>query len=427
MSRLLTWLCLALALPAADRWVELRSGPFEVLTDAGERAGRERLAQLEQFRYAVEQVLGKTGLQPAWPIRVLVFRSAKTAAAAAPASGLALGRDAFTGATAAEGPLPRTLLRACARVLIESAPGRLPQEMESGLADLFSTLEVKGSRVTLGAPLPPEERNPAWAKMHLLTVPPDYYGKLPVLVSNLWRGVEADPACRNAFGKSPAEIDKEAEAYFRAGNYATTPLRGRTMFPEKEFPAKLIDPSQARSAYEALRDGSPASTEALERLGLITSRDTRPSDARALAAAEAAAEKRRQAEQEQREIEQLKEKGRASIQAALEKDRSEHPASPSSGKVEPWPEGPRPPGKVQGLLRQVDCLGKQARLVIEEQDRKLTRLLVRDPKQLVVAGGGELTFGCGPQKPARRVVVEYFPKPDAKLGTAGEAAVIEFP
>jgi hypothetical protein len=75
---------------------------------------------------------------------------------------------------------------------------------------------------------------------------------------------------------------------------------------------------------------------------------------------------------------------------------------------------------------QVDCLGAQARLVIEGDGRKVTRLLIRDPSQVSFAGGGEQTFTCGTQKPARRVMIDYYVKPDAKLGTAGEAVVIEF-
>ncbi len=64
--------------------------------------------------------------------------------------------------------------------------------------------------------------------------------------------------------------------------------------------------------------------------------------------------------------------------------------------------------------------------MIETPDKKLPRLLVPDPAKLDISGGAA-AFGCGPQKPARRVVIQYFSKPDAKLGTAGEAAVIEFP
>ncbi len=79
MARLSLLLFFAFTLAGADRWVGLRSGPFEVLSDAGDRAARERLADLEQFRGAVEQVLGRSDIRPVWPIRVLVLRSAKQA------------------------------------------------------------------------------------------------------------------------------------------------------------------------------------------------------------------------------------------------------------------------------------------------------------------------------------------------------------
>ena len=73
----------------------------------------------------------------------------------------------------------------------------------------------------------------------------------------------------------------------------------------------------------------------------------------------------------------------------------------------------------------MDCLGKQLRVVLTGDDGKPIRLLVADPGRITLIGAGELTLGCGPQK-ARRVSVEYFPKPNPKLATAGEVAVIEF-
>ena len=91
----------------------------------------------------------------------------------------------------------------------------------------------------------------------------------------------------------------------------------------------------------------------------------------------------------------------------------------------PWWDGPKPPGKLSGSLKQVDCLGAQARLVIEGDDRKTTRLLVTDPGKVALAGGGDQSLGCGAQKP-RRVTIEYFPKANSKLATAGEVATIEF-
>ncbi len=142
---------------------------------------------------------------------------------------------------------------------------------------------------------------------------------------------------------------------------------------------------------------------------------------------EAAARDRKAAEA-RREVEALKRKSMASIQATIDKaNRENPPMAPSSGKIEPWWTGPRVDGKVQGTLRQVDCLGQQARLIIEGEDRQVTRLLIRDPSQVAFAGGGEKTFSCGIQKPVRRIAVEYYVRPDAGFGTAGDAAVIEFP
>jgi hypothetical protein len=565
MARLSLFWFLVFTLAAADRWVGLRSGPFEVLSDAGDRAARERLADLEQFRGAVEQVLGKSDIRPVWPIRILVLRSAKQAP-----TGLGLARDAYVAAVPSQGPLPPVVLRECARVLIESGPRGLSPAMERGLAEVFSTLEIDGSRVTLGAPFAPEERNLDWARMHMLTVLPDYYGKLRVAVHNLEQGVEAEPALRNAFGRTPAQIDKEAEAYLRDGQFATTPLRGITLRPAKDFSAmpvpvgaervamadlSLANPAQAAAAQKAyqaiLTGGASGSAQALEGLGLLALRDKSVDEARtllgqavststtsaraaleyarletdrdkSLAAFEKAAQlnprwalppfelaqtqtgpgrrisllaaaakleprnvaywralagaqedagqfvdaaktwasaelaaatpeerarlrqihdeaiirrkqqeaeaKKREADEQQHELEALKQKSVASIQSALEKAQRDHPAlTPTSGKVEDWWDSPRPDGKIQGVLTQVDCLGKSARLVVERKDAKPVRLLVPDPGKIVILGGGEKTFGCGPQKPPRNIVVEYFTKPDAKLGTAGEAAVIEFP
>jgi hypothetical protein len=63
--------------------------------------------------------------------------------------------------------------------------------------------------------------------------------------------------------------------------------------------------------------------------------------------------------------------------------------------------------------------------VVEGQDKKLVRLLVADPSKIAISGAGELTLGCGVQKP-RRVTIEYVPKVNSKLATAGEVATIEF-
>ena len=138
------------------------------------------------------------------------------------------------------------------------------------------------------------------------------------------------------------------------------------------------------------------------------------------------AEKKRKADEQAREIERLKEQARTEVHALEARaNQGEGPATPGT-KVVPWWDGPKPSGVAQGILKQVDCLGKRLRLVIEGDDRKMVKLLVADPSQVaVMGGGGELTLSCGAQK-LNRVKVEYFPKANAQLATKGEVATIEF-
>jgi hypothetical protein len=138
-----------------------------------------------------------------------------------------------------------------------------------------------------------------------------------------------------------------------------------------------------------------------------------------------AAERRRAEEEKRREIETLKAEALARIRAAEAQANRQDPPGIAERKVEEWWEGPSPEGKVRGRLRQIDCLGPALRLVIDA-DGKPTRLLIRDPKKVVVLGGGTLELACGAQRVPRLVVIEYFVKPDARLATAGEVATIEY-
>ena len=139
-----------------------------------------------------------------------------------------------------------------------------------------------------------------------------------------------------------------------------------------------------------------------------------------------AAERRRQEEEKQRELDKLKAEARAELHAAeANANQGGTPATASGEKPVPWWEGPKPSGRSQGTLKQVDCLGKQFRLVVETGNAKTIRLLVPDSSHVTILGGGQQTLSCGRQTP-RRVTIEYFPKANAKLATVGEVATIEF-
>ncbi len=82
-----------------------------------------------------------------------------------------------------------------------------------------------------------------------------------------------------------------------------------------------------------------------------------------------------------------------------------NPDGTASPKALDWWNGPDASGKLDGTLQRFDCLGRQARLVVLNGTGKIVQLLVPDPSQIVLSGGGKLTLACGPQKPARKVLV----------------------
>jgi hypothetical protein len=551
--RIVALVCLA-ALPslAQDRWIRIRSGPFEVMSAVGERPAREFILEAEQFRWAFSQLTGVEDPVTVWPIRVVVLRKG----GALTPGGIVMGRDAWiSSAIAGQGPTAEWK-KACARILLDDNTGRMPQAIEDGFISLLSTLEVKGVRLTLGAPPPAEERTKDWARLHFFTTTPEYARRSRVFLSNLARGAEYEIASRNAFEKNAREMDKLVDAYIAAGKFEAVRFSGRPLNVD-DFTARnaeaydgsiamadllLADPkraAEAEAAYKALT--GPEATEGLAMLaarrndrataqqlfaaafaagskspramlgsgtkeGAVKAIETNPkwpdphvrlaelaeapnvkaaelgnaaelsprdselwkaaalaygennqyaeaskawsaaeraaiSDAARTAIREAridndrkrseweAAERKRIADAEAAALNKLRNEALAEIRAAEAKaNREMQKDGPVPTNVQPWWDGPDGPvEKVAGKLQRVDCLaGGRARIVVQTGAKAPLQLLIRDPQKIVLSGSGELSLGCGPQKPVREVAVEYAPGRDARSATSGEVRVVEF-
>jgi hypothetical protein len=554
MGRLFLLCTIPWLLAADDHWVKFTRGPFEVMTDAGPRAGRETMVRFEQFRHAFGQIVGEDDLQTPLPVRIMVFKNPKgwTSGAA-----LTEGRDRYDIVLGEKSPVTPEIYSELAKLFLKSNTKQMPAAFERGLISFFSTFEVNGIRITAGKP--PAKPDLDWARIHMMVTDPDYYGKIRVLLYNLRQGVADDPAYHNAFGKSVVDVEAAAKKHFAAGNFQTASISSRPMaeadFPERSVSdtesglarADLLVGAQSAAEYQKLLAGHEKVAEAEEGLGLLALREGRTAEARKNFAAameagstsarcyieyaklepdenkaeqallkalginsklaepfallakidtdprkrvmhwkaaaerdprnttywktlaeiyladhnygEAAkawrsgeqaaidpverdrmhkarmsieqqrldyeeAEKRRDAEEKAREIETLKAQARAELRKAEAKFSDS--AHPPGDKAVPWWDGPRPEGKVSGTLKQVDCLPKQqARLSIEDASHKVVKLLVADPSKVVYTGNGEVSLGCGVQKP-RKITVEYFPKANARLATAGEVATVDF-
>jgi hypothetical protein len=554
MRRWLLFFVLPAMLAAEDHWVKFTRGPYEVLTEAGARPGREAMVRFEQFRHALGQIVGENDLQSPQPIRIFVFKNPHGWTTATP---IAEGRDRYNIVLADKAPITPALYSELVRFFLKSNTTQMPVNFENGLVSFFSTFTVNGIRPVVGAP--PAKPDLDWARIHLMVCDPDYLGKIRVLLYNLRRGVAGDPAFRNAFGKSAAEVEAQAKQHFGAGNFQSCTLTSTPM-AESDFPERpvsdtdirlargdLLAGAQSAAEYQKLLQGHDKVPEAEEGLALLALRDGKKDEARryfgdaaeagstsarcyieyaklepdnekarqallkaaginpkldepfalmaardtdprmrimhwknaaernprnlaywkslaeaylaehnygdaakAWSSAEQAAidpavraqmhearmsieqqrldyedaEKRRKAEEEARELAKLK----SEAQAELHKAEARMNAGSQAPAEKPmaWTDFPRPTGKVTGVLKQVDCLAKQqARLTVEGADHKVIKLLIADPAKVAFLGAREVTLGCGVQK-NRPVVIEYFPKPDSKLATAGEVASIEF-
>jgi hypothetical protein len=225
-------------------WTEYQSGPFRIVTDAGERPAHDRLLELEQLRHALEAYLGKTDITTVWPIEIVLFPNQREYAPHAPPRLFVEGPDAILAAWMVETPLPHDLLREITRQLIEDNAGRMPAPVERALADLMASIQVKGAKVTLGTPPGagefPEDRMRAWAKIQMLATQPEYSGKLRVYLNNLQQGGDEDLAAHNAFGLTAAELAKRADAYYTAGQFAAIPLVGTPVNLERDMSQRRI-------------------------------------------------------------------------------------------------------------------------------------------------------------------------------------------
>ncbi len=546
---------LPLTLAAGEHWIRFQSGASEVYTSGGAKEGRETLVKYEEFRHALGEVLGESDLQLPLPLRILVF---KTGAPRTPAP-VVRGRAQYDVVLTSGRPIPNEVFAGLTRLYLDTTSARMPERIERGLVALFSTIQVSGIKITLGEP--PLHPDMDWARVHLLAVDEEYAGKLRVLTYNLRRGVDEGAAFRNAFGKPPEEIERQAELHLASGRFGVTSLSPLAMSPE-DFPerpvtaagaqlaiADLLLGEASRAAYRELIGEKEHVAEAWEGLGMLALGErhndearqdfasaleagakspesyveyarVEPDNAKAAAALERAlqlnpklaeahyllagreadgakrikeleqaakldprnlgywealggacveaheftraaqawtsgeqaattpgdrarlhrlrlevdqerldweaAENRRKADEQAREIERLKQQARADLHA-MEARANQGQAAPAPGeKVAPWWDGPQPTGSATGVLKQVDCLGKRLRLVVQEDGGKTVKLLVKDPAQVAVMGGEvPLSLRCGAQK-AQRVKVGYFPSANARLATRGDVASIEF-
>ncbi len=241
LLRILSWAFLVLPLIAEEKWTYVRSGPFEVWTDGGDKQARVRLVEAEQFRYALGTILGKDDLKSIWRIRLLATKDHKRGAGGK----LHRVRDLWVMTIPLDEPLTPEFRRDATRIFLDSNTRAYSAEMDQAIADLLAPLEVTGTKLRLGVP-DADRRNLAWARLHLFVTDPLFAGRARVFFSNVESGGDTNVAIRNAFGTPAPEMEKLVAAHLKLGDWPVKDLSGRAL-SEKDFSVRPAPSDLARA------------------------------------------------------------------------------------------------------------------------------------------------------------------------------------
>ncbi len=224
---------------AAD-WLRVASPHIEVITDGGEKSGRDLLARLETLRSVfLDAGIGDSPL----PVRALAFASADEIHKYrddAIMEGFHVGGDRDYIAMHVGEDARRVAMHEYVHAVLSHSRIALPAWFEEGTAEFYSNVEVDGAKLRIGeridgrlATLKSERwltadqmtskyhlavtQRPfyaeSWALVHMLNLSPGWRDGMPRFVLALAENRAPDTAFREAFGKTMDRALAELHGY----------------------------------------------------------------------------------------------------------------------------------------------------------------------------------------------------------------------
>ncbi|MBI4906483.1 MAG: hypothetical protein HY820_22830 [Acidobacteria bacterium] len=261
--------------PLQARWWKVDSPPRSVLSEAGERQARDILARLELAHRVFSQIFPNTRHAPlpvtAYLLSSNRFRSVRTDHQTAGFYQSGPDRDSIVLEI---GRPPRILFHEYAHLALHHSTGPLPSWMEEGLAEFYSTIEVAGTRVRIGAPIPshigllaatswmsstelsqartgnrhgtanPVFYSQSWAMVHMLRMHETYRARFGELLSALAAGEAQPQAFQRIYGRGFPDALIDLKTYV-----------AHARLPVMEVAIPSADPAAVRSFAMAETDG----------------------------------------------------------------------------------------------------------------------------------------------------------------------------
>jgi tetratricopeptide (TPR) repeat protein len=143
------------------QWVEIKSPHFSVVTDGGEKRGRDVAVRFEQMRAVYGALLAKSNVNLPVPLQIVAFRNTKELRQFAPlwngkptqVAGLFLGntdRSFILLDLSVDDPWTVVFHEYAHQLMDGNLPEHMDAWFEEGFAEYFSTIEVDGKEARVG-------------------------------------------------------------------------------------------------------------------------------------------------------------------------------------------------------------------------------------------------------------------------------------
>jgi len=321
---------IAAAFAGDAEWVEVRSPNFSVVTDAGERRGRDAALRFEQMRAVFGTLMVKAKVNTPVPLQIIAFRNHKEMRQVSPMwkgkptdmAGLFQGgqdRCFIMLDMSVENPWQVVFHEYAHQLMDGNLDVRPDPWFNEGFAEYFSSIEVDGKDANIGK-IPETEyqvlEQAGWMKIEdLLRVQQDsktynengdhrtvFYSESGMLLHYLYdnglvpkvgtylnleheRHVPVEEALQQAFGMTPAQLEKALRIYESSGHFKYYKLPAPAGIDSKTYTAARVGPAdvqailadvhlhsldyreQAAAEFEAVLKLDPNNAAALRGLG----------------------------------------------------------------------------------------------------------------------------------------------------------------
>jgi tetratricopeptide (TPR) repeat protein len=280
------------------QWIEIQSPHFSVISDAGERRGREVAIRFEQMRAVFSALVAKANVNLPIPLQIVAFRNSKELRQVVPmwhgkpiqVAGLFQGgedRSFIMLDMSVENPWTVVFHEYAHQLLSGNLTGHLDPWFEEGFAEYFSSIEVDGKQARVGK-IPADNyqilRQTGLMKVaDLLRVQQNsstynesgdhrtiLYVQSSMLVHYLYdnglipkvaayftlkveKNLSVEDAIHQAFGVSAAQLDKTLREYISTGRYKYYALPTPADIVEKGYTVRPLTVLYASTVIADIR------------------------------------------------------------------------------------------------------------------------------------------------------------------------------